>query len=177
MAKKNLTINKENRTFALDRAQIPFGGWRNFSGGPTKFDPRNTKQFFEIFLTDEEAEELKALGYNVKWLEPRNESEPRQAHLKIFINYNVPPRFQPKIWLVPNEEKPELQEEGTIMIFDSAPIVRAKIQVRPYDWELASGTKGTKAMLNQAYFVLEEDEFGAEFYEDGAEVEEEIPFA
>lgn len=174
MAKTNLTINYEDRTFSLDRAMIPGGNWRNFSGGPTKFDPRNTKMFFEIFLSDDEAEKIKALGYNVKWLEPRNDSEPKQAHLRIFVNYNVPARFQPKVWLVPDGERPELQKEDTIGLFDGADIKRAKIQVRPYDWELASGSKGTKAMLNQAYIVLEEDDFGAEFYEGTGE--EEVPF-
>lgn len=174
MARQNLTINKEDNTFVLDRAVIPGGGWRNFIGGPTKFDPRNTKRFFEVFLEDSEAEKLKAAGYNVKWLESRNESEPKQAHLRIFINYDVPPRFQPKIWLVPNGEKPELQDKDTVGVFDGATITRAKLQVRPYNWELPSGAKGVKAMLNQAYIILEEDEFGAEFYD--GQAEEEVPF-
>ena len=49
--------------------------------------------------------------------------------------------------------------------------------IRPYDWQLDNGTSGRKAMLKQAYFTIEEDEFGAEFYQDEYDGEEEMPFA
>lgn len=176
MAKKNLTINPENGVFVLNKAQIPVGNWRNFAGGPTKFNRGNTQRFFEVFLSDEEAQRLADIGYNVKWLEPRNESEPEQAHMRIFINYNVPPRFQPKIWLTAKKGKPTLMDAELVSQFDRDDIERAKLQIRPYDWSLDNGTSGRKAMLEQAYFTLEEDEFGAEFWTDADEEEEEVPF-
>lgn len=175
MAKMNLTINNEDGTIIFDRAQIPTGNWRNFSGGPTRFNKSNTQRFFEVFLTDEEAIRLKDLGWNVKWLESKNESEPRQAHLQVFLKFDVPRRFQPKIWLTRSNGNPILMDEELVSQLDYDDISRAKLQIRPYDWELDNGTSGRKAMLKQAYFTIEEDEFGAEFYHD--EEQEEVPFA
>lgn len=177
MAKANLTINREDGTFIFDRAQIPYGNWRNFSGGPTRFNRSNTQRFFEIFLTDDEAQRLKDLGWNVKWLESKNPSEPKQAHMQIFVNLDVSPRLRPKMWLVRSKGNPILMDESLISQLDGDNITRAKIQVRPYDWKLDNGTSGRKAMLKQAYFTIEEDDFGAEFYQDEYDGEEEIPFA
>jgi len=161
----NMTVNKQDGTVAFNNAHIPGGGWRNFSGGPTKFDPRNTKRFFEIFLTDEEAEILSGLGWNVKWLEPRNDSEPKQAHLRIFLNYEVPRRYQPRVWAVRLGNSPVLLETEDVGQLDADDIVRAKLQIRPYDWELPTGVSGRKAMLKQMYVTIEQDDFGAEFYQ------------
>ena len=169
----NMTVNKKDDTVAFNKAQLPDGQWRNFAGGPTKFDPRNTKRFFEIFLTDEEATRLTDLGWNVKWLEPRNDSEPRQAHLKVFVNYDVPRRFQPRIWLTRSNGDPILLDAEDLARLDGDDIVRAKVQIRPYDWELPTGAKGRKAMLRQMYVTIEEDDFGAEFYNHN---EEDMPF-
>lgn len=161
----NMTVNKQDGTVAFNNAQIPYGSWRNFAGGPTKFDPRNTKRFFEIFLTDEEAEILSGLGWNVKWLEPRNDSEPKQAHLRIFINYEVPRRYQPRVWMTRRAGDPMLLDVEDLGQLDGDDIVRAKLQIRPYDWELPTGVSGRKAMLKQMYVTIEEDDFGAEFYQ------------
>lgn len=177
MAKQNLTINHEDDTIIFDRAQIPFGNWRNFSGGPTRFNRSNTQRFFEVFLTDEEAQRLKDLGWNVKWLEGRNESEPKQAHMQVFINLDVPARFKPKMWLTRTKGNPILMDGELLSQLDSDNITRAKLQIRPYDWKLDNGTSGRKAMLKQAYFTIEEDDFGAEFYQDEYDGDEEIPFA
>lgn len=178
MAKENLTINREDGTIIFDRAQVPGGNWRNFSGGPTKYNKSNTQRFFEIFLTDEEATRLKDLGWNIKWLESRNNSDPKQAHMQVFIRFDVPSRrLQPKIWMTRTKGNPILMDEDLVSQLDSDDIVRAKLQIRPYDWELENGTKGRKAMLKQAYFTIEEDDFGAEFYQDEFEgADEEVPF-
>ncbi len=97
--------------------------------------------------------------------------------MRVFINYEVPRRFQPKIWLVPKKGKPILMDSELIAQLDNDDIARAKLQIRPYDWKLDNGTSGRKAMLEQAYFTIEEDEFGAEFWdEDYEEDEGEVPF-
>ncbi len=177
MAKNNLTINREDGTIIFDKAQIPVGNWRNFSGGPTRFNRTNTQRFFEIFLTDEEAQRLSDLGWNVKWLEPKNESEPKQAHMTIFVDMDTPyKRLQPKVWLVRSKGKPILMDGELISQLDTDDISRAKLQIRPYNWKLDSGKSGVKAMLKQAYFTIEEDDFGAEFYADEEGGEDEIPF-
>lgn len=177
MAKANLTVNREDDTIIFDRAQLPDGNWRNFAGGPTKYNRANTQRFFEVFLSDDEAKRLQDLGWNVKWLESKNPSEPKQAHMTVFVKLDVPARFRPKMWLVRSKGNPILMDEDIIAQLDGDNITRAKLQIRPYDWKLDNGTSGRKAMLKQAYFMIEEDDFGAEFYQDEYNGEEEIPFA
>lgn len=175
MAKVNLTINREDDTIIFDRAVIPGGNWKNFSGGPTKFNKTNTKRFFEIFLTDEEATRLKDLGWNVRWLESKNTSEPKQAHLQVFVNYNTLNKYKPKLWLVRSKGKPMLMDEDLVSQLDSDDITRATLKIRPYDWELENGTSGRKAMLKEGYFTIEEDDFGSEYWTED-EDDEEMPF-
>ena len=97
--------------------------------------------------------------------------------MTVFVKLDVPARFKPKMWLVRSKGNPILMDEDLVSQLDADDIVRAKLQIRPYDWELENGTKGRKAMLKQAYFTIEEDDFGAEFYQDEFEgADEEVPF-
>ena len=173
--KNNMSINKEDGTVAFNNAQIPYGAWRNFAGGPTRFDPKNTKRTFEIFLTDEEANRLMDLGWNVKWLEPRNPSEPKQAHLQVFIKLDGPARLQPKIWQTRKKGRPILLDGDLIGQLDMDDFERVKLQIRPYKWELDSGKSGIKAFVKQMFVTPVEDDFAAEFFDEDDEGNE-IPF-
>lgn len=175
MAKENMIINREDGTVVFNSAHIPYGAWRNFAGGPTRFNKQNTQRFFHIFLTDEEANRLTDLGWNVKWLEPKNPSEPRQAHLQIFIKLDGPTRLQPKIWLTRKKGRPILMDEDLIAQLDMDDFSRVKLQIRPYDWELDSGVSGRKAFVKQMFVTVVEDDFSAEYFDEDDEGEE-IPF-
>ena len=59
---------------------------------------------------------------------------------------------------------------------DSDDIERCKLQIRPYDWTLATGKSGRKAFVKQMFVTIVEDDFAAEFFDEGDE-EEEAPFA
>ena len=168
----NMTV-KDGDIVEFNNANIPNGGWRNFSGGPTRFDPSNTKRYFEIFLTDDEAKILEAHGYNVKYLTSENQSEPSQAHLKVSVKFSKNPRYNPRIWQVRNSGRPVLLPEDLLEMLDTADFVRVKLQIRPYDWEYGSRT-GRSAEVKQMYVAIAEDEFGSEFY---PEEDEEVPFA
>lgn len=171
---ENMTINREDETVVFNKAQIPYGNWRNFAGGPTRFNKQNTQRFFHLFLTDEEAKRLEDAGWNVKWLEPKNPSEPKQAHLQVFIKLDGPTRLQPRIWLTRKNGKPILMDEELINQLDMDDFARVKLQIRPYDWTLDSGVSGRKAFVKQMFVSLVEDEFSAEFF--GDDVDEAVPF-
>ena len=180
MAKANLTI-MPNGTFVINKAQVLIGEWRNFSGRPDRFNKSNTDRYFHVALTEDEGQRLKDQGYNVKYRDSRNESEPRLVFLKIFVKLDSPAGLKPSLWLTRKKGNPILMDEDIINQLDADNLERVKIRVRPYDWKLANGTSGRKAMLDRAYFTIEEDEFDAEFYDDSFEGEysgdEEIPFA
>lgn len=174
--KENMTINREDGTVVFNNAQIPYGNWRNFSGGPTRFNKQNTQRFFHLFLTDEEAYRLEDLGWNVKWLEPRNPSEPKQAHLQVFIKMDGPARLQPRIWLTRKKGRPILMDEDLVSQLDQDDFARVKLQIRPYDWTLDSGVSGRKAFVKQMFVTVVEDDFSSEFFDDD-ETEDDVPFA
>lgn len=172
----NMTINREDDTVVFNNAQIPYGIWRNFSGGPTRFNKQNTQRFFHLFLTDEEARILEAAGWNVKWLEPKNPSEPKQAHLQVFIKMDGPARLQPRIWLTRKKGRPILMDGDLISQLDQDDFARVKLQIRPYDWTLDSGVSGRKAFVKQMFVTVVEDDFASEFFDDD-ETEDDVPFA
>lgn len=169
----NMSINSSNDNIIFNNADLGRGGWSNFAGGPLPWDPNNTKRTFTIFLTEEEYTRLKDLKWNVKERKPNNSSEPSTYHLKVFVNYDAPRSLQPRIWLVRNAGDPILMDPEDLFQLDSEDtvITRAKVQIRPYDWKLPSGANGRKAMLKQMYVTIEQDDFGAEFYQ-----HDEMPF-
>lgn len=175
MKKENMTINREDGTVVFNNALVPGGNWRNFAGMPTKYKPANTERYFHIFLTDEEAQRLEDLGWNVKRTKHENPSEPQQAYLQVFIKLDVSPRLQPRIWQTRKKGRPILMDADLINQLDSDDIERCKLQIRPYDWTLATGKSGRKAFVKQMFVTIVEDDFAAEFFDEGDE--EEAPFA
>lgn len=160
--------------FEIDNADIGKRGWRNFAGNPTQVKPNNTDRSFNIFLTDEEANLLRAEGYNVKTrVSENNPSEPALNYLEIFIKYDRRfPRFLPRVLQVRPNGAPILIPEDLLYQLDTYEIVRAKLKVRAYDWEY-NRKHGRKAMLSKLYVTIYQDDFDKEFYPD----DEEIPFA
>lgn len=160
--------------FEIDNADIGKRGWRNFAGNPTQVKPNNTDRSFNIFLSDEEANLLRAEGYNVKTrVSENNTSEPALNYLEIFIKYDRRfPRFLPKVLQTRPNGAPILIPEDLLYQLDTYEIVRAKLKVRAYDWEY-NRKHGRKAMLSKLYVTIYQDDFDKEFYPD----DEEIPFA
>ena len=173
--KDNMTINREDGTVVFNNASVPGGNWRNFSGLPTKFKPNNQERYFHIFLTDDEAQRLEDQGWNVKRTKHENPSEPQQAYLQVFIKLDVSARLQPRIWLTRKKGRPILMDADMIGQLDADDIERCKLQIRPYDWTLATGVSGRKAFVKQMFMTLIEDDFSAEFFNDDYD-EDEVPF-
>lgn len=173
----NMYVNEKNGNVSFNNAQIARGRWSNFSGGPTDWDPKNTKRWFTIFLPDDEAQRLTDLGWNVRTRNSTNESEPELKYLKIAMNYDPEmPWSHPRIWLVRRVGNPELLEAEDLFQLDNKDlvIIKASIQIRPHDWKLANGTSGRKAWLKQMYVSIEQDDFGAEYWNRGDD--EALPF-
>lgn len=133
--------------------------WRNFSGKSSKYNPQGFRTF-NVLLPHENAKDLLADGWNVKWLEPREEGDERQAHLEVKVQYG---RIPPKIITMTgkNRNKTILTEE-TVGLLDYAEIESVDLIIRPYNWEV-SGRRGVKAYLKTMYVVLIEDEFEAKY--------------
>jgi len=147
MVKKNIVI---------ENARI---GFRNFSGKEGKFNPAGRRNFC-VFLETDLAKELEEDGWNVRWLQPRDEAEESQAYLQVAVSFdNIPP----KIILVTKKSKTPMDEQS-IDILDWAEIENVDLIIRPYNWDV-NGKGGVKAYIKTMYVTIVEDEFEEKYYD------------
>lgn len=145
-----------NKNIVIEHAKI---GFRNFSGKEGKFNPAGRRNFC-VFLESDLGKTLENDGWNVRWLEPRDESEDRQAYLQVAVSFNNIP---PKIILITSNGKTQLDEEG-VNILDWAEIENVDLIIRPYNWDV-SGKNGIKAYVKSMYVTLVEDEFESKYFD------------
>ena len=151
---------KEN--IVIEGARI---GFRNFSGKEGRYNPEGKRNFC-VFLDDEMGNVLENDGWNIRWLQPRNEEDDKVPYLQVAVNYeNIPP----KIVLITSEGKTILDED-TVNILDWAEISNIDLIIRPYNWEV-NGKKGVKAYVKSMYVTIIEDEFEKKY---AAEVDDGV---
>jgi hypothetical protein len=115
------------------------------------------------------AHRLEADGWNVRWLDPKEEGDERQAYLQVAVSYGVMP---PQIILISSRGKTLLSEES-VNILDWADIKAVDLILRPYNWDV-NGKSGVKAYVKSMYVTIHEDEFAAKYYDVPDSAEESI---
>jgi len=161
MANQNRVSN-----ITIEGARIIF---RNFAGKAGKFNAEG-KRSFSLIIDNDVAEDLKSVGWNIKYLNPRDPDDPPQAYLQVAVAYD---NFPPKVWLISGKKKTELTEE-TVSVLDYAEIENVDIIVRPYTWEV-NGKCGIKAYLKNMYVTIVENEFEKK-YRQLEEDDDDLPF-
>lgn len=126
--------------------------FRNFSGEEGRYNAKG-KRNFNVLLTDEEAEAMLKDGWNVKYLQPREEGDLPQPRLEVAVHYGKNP---PRVILITSRGKTPL-DESMVSILDWADIQTVDMIVRPYEWEVNEKT-GVKAYLKSIYVTIREDE-------------------
>lgn len=140
----------------VENAVIKF---RNFSGKEGKFNPQGRRNFC-VFLDEEVAKTLEKDGWNIRWLQSKDEEEPDQAYLQVAVSYeNVPP----KITLISSKGKTILTEDS-VNVLDWAEIKEVDLIIRPYNWDV-NGKSGVKAYVKSMYVTIAEDEFESKYYD------------
>lgn len=134
-------------------------GFRNFSGEEGRFNPKGRRNFC-IFLEEDIAKDMEKEGWNVKWLQPREEGDELQAYLQVKVVFG---KIPPKIVLVTMRGKTRLDED-TVNILDWAEIQNVDLVIRPYNWEV-NGNTGVSAYIKTMYVTLREDEFESKYYD------------
>lgn len=143
-----------NKNIVIENARIAF---RNFSGKEGKFNPAGRRNFC-VFFEPDLGRQLEQDGWNIRWLQPRDENEEEQAYLQVAVSYdNIPP----KVILVTGKGKSQLDEES-INILDWAEIENIDLIIRPYNWDV-NGKTGVKAYVKSMYVTLVEDEFESKY--------------
>jgi len=147
--------NYVNSNITIEGARI---GFRNFSGKEGKFNPVGRRNFC-VFIEEELAKALEADGWNVRWLQPRDDMEKEQGYLQVAVSFdNIPP----KIIMISSNGKTILDEES-VGILDWADISEVDLIIKPYNWVMHEGTRnekrGVKAYVKSMYVQITEDEF------------------
>lgn len=139
-----------NNNITIEGARIVF---RNFAGKEGNYNTAGKRNFC-VLLDDELAKNLLNDGWNVKWLQPKEEGDEPQAYIQVAVSYGAVP---PNIVIVTSSGKQTLNEK-TINILDWAEIANVDIIIRPYNWEM-NGKTGVKAYVKTMYVTINEDEF------------------
>ena len=147
--------------------------FRNFSGKADKFNPAGRRSYC-VLIDQELAEELKAGGWNIKTLKPRDENEDPQPYLQVRVNYRNDENTDPKIYLVSGKHKTLLDAE-TISSLDYAEIENVDVVIHPYAWEMTDGKSGITAYTKKMYVTVPVDDLDEKYSFDDEE-EEEAPF-
>lgn len=154
----------KTRDLNFENVRIAF---RNFSGAKGKFNPEGNRNFC-VLLDDriDEARQLEREGWNVKWLEPREEGDEPCPYIQIKVSFDTIP---PVIYMITGRGKTRL-DVNDIDNLDWAEIEnedgerdRVDLVVRPYEWNV-NGRSGVKGYVKTMYVRIAEDPFAAKYY-------------
>lgn len=146
-------------------ARIAPGRFRNFTGERRNFNDEGDRNF-TLFLDNNTADQLRADGWNVRVLAPRDADDDEQPILRVKVNFAG--KYPPRVVMVNHGKKTPLTEE-TIGLLDTAEIEKADICIHPYEWHNARGESGVSAYLKTLYVTIRDDDEFAEDYPDPAD--------
>lgn len=137
-----IKYNQNTKCYEIDDAKI-ISSYRNFSGVGSKYNREGDRNFSILIDSDESAQYLIDEGFNVKIKAPREEGDTPFMYLGVKVKFNG---YDPQVILVSGDKQIELTEDN-VNILDDIEIVRADLDIRPYDWE-TNGKTGRAAYLS-----------------------------
>lgn len=136
--------------------------FRNFSGKPSKYNDEGNRNFCVVIPSVEMAEELASVGWNVRYLQPRDDYDAPTPYLQVSVKFDYKP---PKISLISGANRTLITEDMVDML-DWEELAACDLVIRPYSWTVG-GRSGVKAYLKSMHVAFEVDELDAD---------EELPF-
>lgn len=134
--------------------------WRNFAGKAGKFNAEGDRNFC-LLLDPDSADQLQNEGWNVRYLNPREDGDVPTPYIQVKVAYGK--GRPPKIVMVTKRGKTELDEDS-VSSLDWAEIQKADIAINPYEYDV-HGRHGIKAYLKTMYVTIEEDDFEDRYYD------------
>jgi hypothetical protein len=136
------------KTFMVEDARIIF---RNFAGKEGQYN-REGDRNFAVVLPADIADQMLRDGWNVRFLDAREEGDEPTAYISVAVNFSNRP---PRIMLLTSTSRTQLDEKS-VEVLDWADIRTADLIARGYDWTV-NGKTGTKAYLQSLFVTIEED--------------------
>lgn len=136
------------KTFMVEDAHIIF---RNFAGKEGQYN-REGDRNFAVILPEDIAEQMLQDGWNVRYLEARDEGDDPTPYISVAVNFNNRP---PRVVLLTSTTRTQL-DENSVEVLDWSDIKTADLIARGYDWTV-NGKSGTKAYLQSLFVTIEED--------------------
>lgn len=136
------------KTFMVEDARLIF---RNFSGKEGPYN-REGDRNFAVILTDDVAHQMEKDGWNVRYLEAREEGDTDTPYISVAVSFKTRP---PRVVLLTSTARTNL-DESSVEVLDWADIQTADLIARGYDWDV-NGKTGTKAYLQSLFVTIEED--------------------
>lgn len=138
----------DRKTFMVEGAPIIF---RNFAGKESQYN-REGDRNFAVVLDPAIAEEMLKEGWNVRFLEPREEGDERTPYISVSVSFKNRP---PRIVLLTESSRTQL-DEASVEVLDWADIRNADLIANGYEWSV-NGKSGLKAYLQSLFVTIEED--------------------
>lgn len=142
----------DDNTVIMEGVTIIF---RNFEGKEGQYNRKGVRNF-AVLLDDALANTMAEDGWNVKYLQPREEDEDDstpQAYLPVEVAFDK--GRPPHVVLVTSRGRTNL-DENQVEMLDWADLLNVDLIVRPYHWDV-NGKSGVKAYLKSLYATIEED--------------------
>jgi hypothetical protein len=141
-------VTDSAKTFMVEDAPIIF---RNFAGKEGQYN-REGDRNFAVILPEDIAKQMLEDGWNVRYLEAREEGDSDTPYISVAVNFNNRP---PRVVLLTSTTRTQL-DENSVDVLDWADIKTADLIARGYDWSV-NGKTGTKAYLQSLFVTIEED--------------------
>lgn len=141
---------KTRKEFMVEDAELLF---LNFKGEKGKYN-KEGERGFAVMLDPEVAKTMMDDGWNVKYLNPREDDEDpvEKPYISVKVKFEYKP---PRIMMMTSRARTQL-DEGTVEVLDWADIASADVICVGSDWEM-NGEKGTSAYLKSLFVNIEED--------------------
>lgn len=143
-------MSKQDKTVMIENAELLF---LNFSGNEGKFNRKGDKHF-SVILPEDVAVQMESDGWNVKWLEPREEGDDPTPIIQVALGYKFRP---PQITMITSTSRVNLTED-MVEILDNVEIENVDLIFRAREWTMDSGKSGIKAYLQTMFVTVFEDE-------------------
>jgi hypothetical protein len=141
-------MSDQAKTFMVEDARIIF---RNFAGKEGQYN-REGDRNFAVILPEETAKLMLDDGWNVRFLDAREEGDEPTPYISVAVNFNNRP---PRVVLLTSTTRTQL-DESSVDVLDWADIKTADLIARGYDW-MVNDKSGTKAYLQSLFVTIEED--------------------